>query len=131
MLKTPFPTWACVFGAEFVAMRLGVEHSRSLRYKLCMMGVKVRGPTNVYGDNMSVIHNTQKPESILKKKNHAICYHFIREAVAMDEIRTAHIGTNDNPADIATKIIPAGQKRDHLVRLVLWDLADERPSKKN
>ena len=52
-----------VFGAEFVAMKLGVEHSRSLRYKLRMMGVPINGPTNVYGDNMSVIHNTQRPES--------------------------------------------------------------------
>ena len=121
---------ASVFGAEFVAMRIGVEHSRSLRYKLRMMGVEIQGPTNVYGDNMSVIHNTQKPESTLKKKNHAICYHFIREAVAMNEIRTAHISTNHNPADIATKIIPAGQKRDHLISLILWFIADQCLPKK-
>jgi len=120
---------ASVFGAEFVAMKLGVEHSRSLRYKLRMMGVPVMGPTNVYGDNMSVIHNTQKPESTLKKKSHSICYHFIREAAAMGEIRTGHVGTDDNPADIATKIIPAGRKRDHLVQLVLWDLADDHTAK--
>ena len=113
-----------VFGAEFVAMKLGVEHSRSLRYKLRMMGVPITGPTNVYGDNMSVIHNTQRPESTLKKKNHSICYHFIREAAAMNEIRTAHVDTNENPADIATKIIPKGTKRDHLVSLILWDIAD-------
>ena len=121
---------ASVFGAEFVAMRIGVEHSRSLRYKLRMMGVPICGPTNVYGDNMSVIHNTQKPESTLKKKNHAICYHFVREAAAMNEIRTAHVGTDNNPADIATKIIPAGRKRDHLVSLILWDLVDDHATRK-
>ena len=66
-----------VFGAEFVAMKLGVEHSRSVRYKLRMMGVPIAGPTNVFGDNMSVINNTSKPESTLKKKSHSICYHFI------------------------------------------------------
>ena len=42
----------------------------------------------------------------------------------MNEIRTGHVDTNSNPADIATKIIPSGTKRDHLVSLVLWDLAD-------
>ena len=42
----------------------------------------------------------------------------------MNEIRTAHVDTNENPADIATKIIPSGTKRDHLVSLVLWDIAD-------
>ena len=114
-----------VFGAEFVAMKLGVEHSRSLRYKLRMMGVPINGPTNVYGDNMSAIHNTQRPESTLKKKSHSICYHFIREAAAMGEIRTAHVDTNLNPADLATKLIGPGRKRDHLVSLVLWDIADQ------
>jgi hypothetical protein len=58
-----------VFGAEFVAMKLGVEALGGIRYKLRMMGVPIAGPTYVYGDNMSVIHNTQQPESTLKKKN--------------------------------------------------------------
>ena len=43
------------------------------------------GPSYIYGDNMSVIQNTQLPESVLKKKANAICYHAIREAVAMGE----------------------------------------------
>ena len=68
--------------------------------------------------------HTQRHASTLKKKNHSICYHFIREAAAMNEIRTGHVDTNSNLADIATKIIPSGTKRDHLVSLVLWDLAD-------
>jgi hypothetical protein len=55
-----------VFGAEFVAMKLGVEVLHGIRYKLRMMGVPIAGPTYVYGDNMSVIHNTQQPESTLK-----------------------------------------------------------------
>jgi hypothetical protein len=50
-----------VFGADFIAMKLGVEALRGIRYKLCMMGVPIAGPTYVYGDNMSVIHNTQRP----------------------------------------------------------------------
>jgi hypothetical protein len=58
-----------IFGAEFVAMKVGVEHVRSLRYKLRMMGVPIDSIVHVYGDNMSVIHNTQRPESVLKKKS--------------------------------------------------------------
>eukprot|EP00957_Ditylum_brightwellii_P086053 6546829-Ditylum_brightwellii.AAC.1 len=56
-----------VFGAEVCAMKIGIETCRGLRYKLRMMGVPLFGPTYVYGDNMSVIHNTQRPESTLKK----------------------------------------------------------------
>jgi hypothetical protein len=57
-----------VFGVEFVAMKNGIETFRGLRYKLRMMGVALSGPIFVYGDNMSVVHNTQRPESVLKKK---------------------------------------------------------------
>ena len=63
------------FGAEFVALKHGIERVRGLRYKLRMMGVQISRPMDVYGDNMSVIKNTQRPESTLKKKSNSICYH--------------------------------------------------------
>jgi len=110
-----------VFGAEFVAMKLAMESNRALRYKLRMMGVPIDGQSYAYGDNMSVIHNTQRPESTLKKKSHQICFHAIRESVAMGEMLTAHIPMALNPADIGTKLIPPGYKRDSLVDLLLWD----------
>ena len=46
-----------VFGAEFVAMKIGMETIRVLRYKLRMMVVPILGLSLIYGDNMSVIHN--------------------------------------------------------------------------
>jgi hypothetical protein len=48
-----------VFGAEFDAMKLGMEVLRGIRYELRLMVIPIAGPTYVYGDNMSVIHNTQ------------------------------------------------------------------------
>ncbi|KAI2513193.1 hypothetical protein MHU86_1231 [Fragilaria crotonensis] len=115
-----------VFGAEFVAMKQGMETLRGLRYKLRMMGVSLSGPSYIYGDNMSVVHNTQRPESTLKKKSNSVCYHAVREAVAMGECLVGHVSTHDNPADICTKIIPGGQKRDHLVGLILHDITDHK-----
>jgi hypothetical protein len=114
-----------VFGAEFVAMKNGVESLRGLRYKLRMMGVPLSGPSYVYGDNMSVIHNTQRPESTLKKKSNSICYHAVREAVAMGECLTTHIPTKENPADLCTKVLPGGAKRDALISMILYDICDE------
>jgi hypothetical protein len=72
-----------VFGAKFVAMKNDIETCRGLRYKLRIMGVALSGPTFVYGDNMYVVHNTQRPESVLKKKSNSICYHAVRESAAM------------------------------------------------
>jgi hypothetical protein len=89
-----------------------------------MMGVPISGPSYIYGDNMSVIHNTQQPGSTLKKKSFSICYHVIREAVAMGECVTGHVPTKENPADLATKLIAGGQTRDHLIGKLLYDITD-------
>jgi hypothetical protein len=56
-----------VFGAEFVAMKIGTEAAISMRYKIRMMGVEIAGPCFTQGDNMSVVHNTSNPASTLKK----------------------------------------------------------------
>ena len=58
---------------------------------------------------MSVIHNMQRPESTLKKN--AICYHAMRESVAMGEFLTVNVKTAENPADLATNVMANGQKR--------------------
>ena len=85
----------------------------------------IDGRSFMYGDNMSVIHNTQQPESTLKKKkSNSICYHAVQEAVAMGECVTAHMSTHGNPADLCTKIMTGGQKLDHLVSLILYDIED-------
>ena len=73
-----------------------------------MMGIPIAGPSSMYGDNMSVIHNTQRPESTLKKKSNFIFYHAVRESVAIKEMRTAHVPLGDNHADICTKVLPSG-----------------------
>ena len=124
MLKKQATVETSVFGAEFVAMKLGMETLCGLRYKLRMMGVPIAGLSSVYGDNMSVINNTQRPKSTLKKKSNLVCYHAVRESVAMREMRTAQIPSSNNRADICTKIIPSGQKRQDLMRKVMYDIHD-------
>ena len=113
-----------VFRAEFVALKHGIETLRGIRYKLRMMGIPISGPSYVYGDNMSVIHNTQHPESTLKKKSHSLCYHAVRESVAMGESLTGHIPTDRNVADLLTKAL-YGQKRQHFVSELLFDIYDD------
>jgi len=82
-----------------------MESLRGLRYKLRMMGVPINGPSLIYSDNMSVIYNTQSPESTLNKKCNSVAYHAVRESVAMGESLTGHVPTNSNVADLATKVL--------------------------
>ena len=107
-------------------MKQAMEVSRELRYKLGMMGVPIEGPTHMYGDNMSTIHNTQCPEFQLKKKSHSICYHAVREAVAMGKFLTGHVNvkTDENPADILSKVLSGRIKRKNLVQMYLYDIHD-------
>jgi hypothetical protein len=86
--------------------------------------VALSGPTYVYGDTMSIVHNTQQPESVFKKKSNYICYHVVRESAAMGESMSGHVPSVGNPVDICTKVVPGGQKRSHFFHLLLhisWD----------
>jgi hypothetical protein len=114
-----------VFGTEFVAMKHGIETLRGLRYKLCMMGVLLTGPSFIYRDNKSQVTNSSRPESTLKKKCNSICYHAIRESVAMGESIIAHIRTQFNLADFLTKVTN-GATRRRLVGDVLFDIYDDK-----
>ena len=91
------------FGSEFIALRIAMELIEGLRYKLQMLGIPLDGPANVFGDNQSIINNATIPESPLKKKHVAICYHRVREACAGGVIRIAKEDTKSNLADVLTK----------------------------
>ena len=80
-----------------------------------MMGVTFSVCSYVYGDNMSVIHNTQQPESTLRKKSNSICYHSVSESVSIGDTKTAQIYTHDNSSDLLTKVL-YGSKRKKFVR---------------
>jgi hypothetical protein len=89
-----------------------------------MMGVPLSGPTYLYGDNKSQVTNSSRPESTLKKKCNSICYHAIRELVAMGEILLMHIKTGDDLADFLTKTT-SGAMRCKLVNGVVYDIYDD------
>jgi hypothetical protein len=95
------------FGLEFVAMKIATEIIRGLRYKLRMMGVPLDGPANVLADNDSMVKNSTIPTQTLQKKHNAICYHYVREAVATNVMRIAYIPTTENLADMFTKTLGA------------------------
>ena len=107
------------FGSEFIAMKQCCEYLRGLRYKLRMMGIPVSGPAFIFGDNKSVLANSSLPESVLKKKSNSIAYHFVREGSATDEWRTTYVPTIDNVADLLTKRLSGGSKRQKFIRMIL------------
>ena len=107
------------FGSEFMALKVGIEMIKGLRYKLRMMGVPLEGHAHIRVDNMSVVLNSSKPESVLRKKSNAIAYHFVRENVANGSCRIAFEPSKTNLADLLTKI-QTGTERTRLASMILY-----------
>ena len=64
----------CWFSKKQLTIETSVfgETLRGICYKKMMMGVMLSGPSYINGNHTSVIHNTQRPESVLKKKSNAV-----------------------------------------------------------
>ena len=107
------------FGSALMALKVTVEMIRGLRYKVRMMGLPLEEATHVLVDNMSVVHNTSRPESTLNMKSNSIAYHFVRESAADSEIQISHIKSKDNISDMLTKI-QTGPERKRLAQMVLY-----------
>ena len=76
-----------------------------------MFGIPIEGPTNILGDNESVVNSASKVEARLNKKHNAICFHTVREASAAKWIRVGWEPTDTNIADIFTKMLDTEQRR--------------------
>jgi hypothetical protein len=107
------------FGSEFIAAKIGVELLEALQYKLRMFGIPIDGPANVYCDNNSVVINSSKPESTLKKKHNAIAYHKVRESIDQGTIRIAKEDGGTKLADVLTKPLP-GLHLKSLIHHILY-----------
>ena len=61
-----------VFCAEFATMKHGIDALRGFIYMLRMTGILIFSPSYIYGDNMQVVHNASRPESVLRKRSISI-----------------------------------------------------------
>eukprot|EP00957_Ditylum_brightwellii_P203663 15335669-Ditylum_brightwellii.AAC.1 len=71
------------FKSELVALQLCKDLIVALCYKLCIFGVLIECPANVFCDNQGVVKNTSIPQSTLVKKHNAINYCVVWEAAAV------------------------------------------------
>jgi hypothetical protein len=84
-----------------------------------MFGIPIDGPANIYCDNGGVVTNCTKPEFTSNKKQNAIAYHKVREAVAQGTIRIAKKNGETNLADVLTKPL-SGPRLKGLIQYILY-----------
>jgi hypothetical protein len=63
------------FGSKYIALKTAIDLVEGLRYKLRMFGIPLDGSTIVLCDNESVVVNTTRSDSVVKKKHVSIAYH--------------------------------------------------------
>jgi hypothetical protein len=111
---------ASTFSSEYIALKTAVELIEGLRYKLRMFGVPIEKSTIVFCDNQAVVTNSTHPESTLKRKHVSIAYNRCREAQAAGYIKIGFIQSNENLADLLTKILPGPRLRQLMEHIFHW-----------
>jgi len=93
--------------AEYRAVANGVAEATWLRQLLQELRAPLRRATLVYCDNISVVYMTFNPVQHQRTKHIEIDLHFVRERVAVGDLRVLHVPTSSQYADIFTKGLPS------------------------
>ncbi|GJT19276.1 hypothetical protein Tco_0877982 [Tanacetum coccineum] len=102
--------------AEYISSIEGVKEAIWLRGMVNEFGLP-QEVLVVYCDNQSVVHLTKNNKFHSKTKHIEVRHHFVRDIVEKGEVIVDKIHTNDNPADMLTKVLTA-TKFQHCLDLV-------------
>ena len=128
MSKRQATVETATYGSEMVATRVAVDQIIEWRYTLRMLGVPLAengGPSYLFGDNKAVVDSSVIPDYNLKKRHHALCFHRVRKAVALEIVKYYHISGDENPADVLTKFLPHAKWWPLMKPLLHWLDVDE------
>lgn len=89
--------------AEYRAMALAAAELTWFGYLLADLHIKIDGTPILYCDNKSALHIASNPVFHERTKHIELDCHYVREKVQEGKIRTAHISSSTQIADIFTK----------------------------
>ena len=112
MTRMPPPTPQTVVSrssaeAEYRAVANGVAEATWLRQLLHELQAPPSRYTLVYCDNISAVYLSTNPVQHQRTKHVEIDLHFVREKVAIGQVRVLHVPTTSQFADIFTKGLPS------------------------
>ena len=64
-----------------VLLSLALMQPSFMQYILCAFGIHLDGPTQIFGDNFSVITIAKDPNAELKKKHVALSFHIVHKTI--------------------------------------------------
>jgi hypothetical protein len=92
--------------AEYRAVAHAVAETVWLRQLLAELHRPIQQATIVYCDNISAVYMSSNPVQHRRTKHIEIDIHFVREKVALGQVRVLHVPTTAQFADIFTKGLP-------------------------
>jgi hypothetical protein len=108
--------------SEFCQLCDGAREVEWVRALAKGMGFAQHGPTPVYEDNSQVVIAAVRPVPASRTRYAIVRYAFVREAVASGLITVIKIGTEEQLADLLTKLLG----REPFLRLRAWVLGYEQ-----
>jgi hypothetical protein len=93
--------------AEYRAVANGVAEASWLRQLLGELHSPLLRSTLIYCDNVSAVYLSTNPVQHQRTKHMEIDLHFVRDRVAIGEVRVLHVPTTSQFADIFTKGLPS------------------------
>jgi hypothetical protein len=89
--------------AEYRAVANAVAEATWIRQLLSELRSPLRKATLVYCDNISAVYLSSNPVQHQRTKHVEIDLHFVRERVALGDVRVLHVPTTSQFADVFTK----------------------------
>lgn len=102
--------------AEYIALTEAVKEALWIKGLLDELGVKTQAAT-VYCDSQSAIHLSKNQMFHERTKHIDVKLHFVRDILSKGSVKVDKIDTNDNPADMITKVVPL-EKLKHCMELI-------------
>nr|GEW33680.1 retrovirus-related Pol polyprotein from transposon TNT 1-94 [Tanacetum cinerariifolium] len=103
-MHNPAITTLSTTEAEYISSTEGVKEAIWLRGMVNEFGLP-QEVLVVYCDNQSTVHLTKNNKFHSKTKHIKVRHHFVRDIVEIGEVIIDKIHTNDNPADMLTKVL--------------------------
>jgi hypothetical protein len=105
------------YSAEYAALRTTSDEIIAMRYLLQSLGVVVP-IARVYGDNEGVVRSSTLEETQLKARHNILNFHRIRQCIAAGIMELSHISSDENIADVFTKML-SGRQFEHLIGQII------------
>jgi hypothetical protein len=106
--------------AEYRAVANAVAEATWLRQLLTELHTPLHKTTLVFCDNISTICMSKNPVQHQRTKHVEIDLHFVRERVALGDVRVLHVPTTSQFADIFTKGLPTSVFSEFRSSLNVW-----------